>query len=244
MPSGFQTDNNQLSPAYFRVVINMNNGDTSTEWYNQGDNDGDTTTGRITTWAWDNAENPADLPQTQTIADALARGNLRFQAIVDNLGMFADCQILDIENWGNTNAEDQVNQDQIAFTVKYDRSEFLIPGFVSYAKANYNNGTDGTFTVDGVTYDRYWSASGQEYSIDSEDRVVKELVYAAVSRNNYRKSVRVFEPVEGTDPMVGSGLQRVIEIDRPANDADNDTRIFTNITVTDIDGTTTTQIYD
>ena len=239
MPSGFQTDNNQLSPAFFRVVIAMNNGGNA--WYNQADNDGPTTTGRITTWAWDEATTTTDLPQTQVIADALARGNLRFQAIVDNLGMFADCQILDIENSGGTSAGSQVDQSQIAFTVKYDRNEFLLPAFVSYARDNYTNGTDGTFTFDGVTYIRYWSMSGQEFSISTEEDVIKEMVYAAVARENYRKSVRVFEPIEGEDPMVGSGTQRTIEVDRPAG---TNTYIVDNIVVTNIDGTTTTRVYD
>lgn len=238
MPSGFQTDNNQLSPAFFRVVINMSQG--GSEWYSQADNDGLTTTGRITTWAWDNADQPSKLPQTQEIADALARGNMRFQAIVDMLGMFADCQILDIEEDGYT-AAGVVDNGFINFTVKYDRNEFLLPAFVSYAKANYTNGTTGTVTFDGVTYDRYWSASDEEYSIGTEEGVIKELVYLAVARSNYSKSVRVFQPVEGADPMIGSGTQQVIEIDRPA---DNNARIFTNIAVTPIDGTTTTQIFD
>jgi hypothetical protein len=241
MPSGFQQDNNQLSPAYFRVVIDMDNGDDA--WYMQADEANPTAKGRITTWAWDNATDSTRLPQTQEIADALARGNMRFQAIVDMLGMFADCQILDIENPGNDYAEDQVDQDTIAFTVKYDRSEFLLPAFVSYAKANTNlyDPIDGTFTVDGVTYDRYFSASGQESVIEDEEDVVKELVYLGARRTNYTKSVRVFEPVVDADPMVGSGVQRVIEIDRPA---DTDAYIFDNITVTPIDGTTTTQIFD
>jgi hypothetical protein len=241
MPSGFQQDQNQLSPAFFRVVINMDNGGGS--WYLLEDESNPTTKGRITTWAWDNATSPSRLPQTQEIADALARGNMRFQAIVDMLGMFADCQILDIENYGNDYAENQVDQDTIAFTVKYDRSEFLLPAFVSYAKANTNlyDPIDGTFTVDGVTYDRYFSASGQEFSIAEEEDVVRELVYLGARRTNYTKSVRVFEPVVDADPMVGSGVQRVIEIDRPA---DTDAYIFDNITVTPIDGTTTTQIFD
>jgi hypothetical protein len=243
MPSGFQQDQNQLSPAYFRVVINMD--EEGSAWYNQSDETSETRTGRITTWAWDNAgTNTSRLPQTQVIADALARGNMRFQAIVDMLCMFADCQILDIENPGNDTAADQVDQDSIAFTVKYDRSEFLLPAFVSYAKANtnlYDNGTDGTFEIDGVTYPSYYSASGVDLTIDNEERVVRELVYLGAERDNYTKSVRVFEPVEGADPMVGSGVQRVIEIDRPA---DTDADIFDNITVTAIDGTTTTQSFD
>ena len=238
MPSGFQTDNNQLSPAFFRVVINMSQG--GSEWYSQADNDGLTTTGRITTWAWDNADQPSKLPQTQEIADALARGNMRFQAIVDMLGMFADCQILDIEEDGYT-AAGVVDNGFINFTVKYDRNEFLLPAFVSYAKANYTNGTSGTVTFDGVTYDRYWSASGEEFYIYEEEHVIKELVYLAVARSNYSKSVRVFQPVEGSDPMTGEGTQRVLEVDPPAS---TNAKIFNNITVTPIDGTTTTQIFD
>lgn len=244
MPSGFQTDNNQLSPAFFRVVINMSQG--GTEWYATSDESDDTTTGRISTWAWDNAINddgttdPAKLPQTQLVADALARSNIRFQAIIDMLGMFADCQILDIEEDGY-DASTIVNQNQIAFTVKYDRNEFLLPAFVSYAKANYTNSTSGTFTLDGVIYDRYWSDSDEEFYIYEEEHVIKELVYLAVARSNYSKSVRVFQPVEGSDPMTGEGTQRVLEVDPPAS---TNAKIFNNITVTPIDGTTTTQIFD
>lgn len=239
MPSGFQTDNNQLSPAYFRVVINMNNTGDSEQWYDQADNDGDTTTGRITSWAWDNANQPGDLPQTQVIADSLARGNLRFQRIVDMLGLFADCQILDIEE-GGYNAETVVDQSQIAFTVKYDRDEFLFPAWIKYAEADGRGNTGGTVVVDDVRYTIYWS-DFDEYGIETQTDVIKELVTMAVDGNNYRKSVRVFEPVEGADPMTGSGLQKVIEIDRPASDS---WKIFQNVTVTNIDGTTTTQSFD
>jgi hypothetical protein len=105
----------------------------------------------------------------------------------------------------------------------------------------YDNGTDGTFTVDGVTYPRYFSASGQEFAIEDEEDVVRELVYLGAERDNYTKSVRVFAPVEDADPMIGEGTQRVIEIDRPA---DTDADIFDNIEVNEIDGTTTTQIFD
>lgn len=240
MPSGFQQDDNQLSPAFFRVVINMNNTGDDEEWYTQDNNDGATTTGRITTWAWDNAFSSSRLPQTQVIADSLARGNLRFQAIVDMLGMFADCQILDIENWGNDYAANQVDQDQIAFTVKYDRNEFLFPAWQKYAEANgYGTSGDSAY-IDNVTYQTYWS-DFDEYSINSEEDVIKELVTIGAARNNYRKSVRVFAPVETADPMTGEGTQRVIEIDRPA---DSGYKIFQNITVTNIDGTTTTQTFD
>lgn len=239
MPSGFQQDQNQLSPAYFRVVINMNNTGDGEEWYTQDNNDGDSTTGRITSWAWDNADQPSALPQTQYIADSVARGNLRFQRIVDMLGLFADCQILDIEENGY-NAETVVDQSQIAFTVKYDRNEFLFPAFQMYAKSEGYSTTGGTVTIDNVTYPTYYS-DFDEFYIESEEHVIKELVAIGSSRNNYRKSVRVFAPVEGTDPLVGEGTQRVIEIDRPA---DNGGYIFRNITVTNIDGTTTTQNFD
>jgi hypothetical protein len=240
MPSGFQQDQNQLSPAYFRVVINMNNTDDSQAWWNQSDNDGATTTGRITTWAWDNATSSSRLPQTQVIADSLARGNLRFQAIVDMLCLFADCQILDVENYGNDYAANQVDQDTIAFTAKYDRNEFLFPAFQKYAEANGYGTSGDSVTIDNVTYQTYWSWF-DEYSINSEEDVIKELVSIGAARQNYRKSVRVFQPIENADPMTGEGIQKVIEIDRPA---DNSYYIFRNVTVTNIDGTTTTQDFD
>ena len=76
MPSGFQQDQNQLTPSYYRVVIDMSSG-----WYAVDDSEGPTTEGRISTYAWDNFEG-SDRPNTLRRAQALARGNIRFQNIV------------------------------------------------------------------------------------------------------------------------------------------------------------------
>ena len=242
MPSGFQQDSNQLSPAYFRVVIDMSG--NNTEWWTMSSNGGTIThTGKITTFSWDSAAG-SDLPATQLISDALSRGNLRFQAIVEELGRFGDCQILDIENGANSISADQVDQNIITFTVKYDRPNLLFPCYNAFLKT-LDLGDDGTITVDGVTYLAYNTCVGNGYVYGNED-VVKDLVMRALIRNAYNngtwtRSTRVFVPLEGSDPLTGAGVQREIQVARPF---DNASDAWNDITVTEINGISATESFD
>jgi hypothetical protein len=116
MASGFQQDTNQLQPSYYRVQIDMANPTyfPTTDLGNHQD-------GGCTPNAWDSF--PAgSLPSTTAHAVSRARGNLRFKQVVNQLSGLADCQILDISI---TEANVDAQATGLAFTVKFDRDEFI-----------------------------------------------------------------------------------------------------------------------
>jgi hypothetical protein len=192
MPSGFQQDQNQLTPSYYRVVINMGalGGGSSATWYQMNDNDGDSTTGRITSYSWDNFEGN-NLPSTVAIGEALARGNLRFQAIIESIENLADCQILDVENWNNYNADDQVDNGSFAFTVKFDRG--------AATGANITTATDAV--LDGSRQELYAATGAYTFAVttdgtitmDSTAKALRWQIGQAIGRTGYTKRVRVWD---------------------------------------------------
>ena len=123
MPSGFVQDSNQLSPAFYRVVIDMTGYPTA---------DGNTN-GAVTPTSSDNVGTGVNqitaLPTTLAKGQARARGNMRFRNIINRLTGLSDCQILDVEVGGQTDGDSQATS--LAFTVKYERPQDLlnqIPG--------------------------------------------------------------------------------------------------------------------
>lgn len=118
MPSGFQQDNNQLSPGLFRVVWVASTGTYPTADGNDN--------GAITP---NSSDSFATLPTTLVKAKARARGNIRFRNVVNRLSGLADCQILDIETGISGGGPETVGDDvatSLAFTVKYDRTAGII----------------------------------------------------------------------------------------------------------------------
>ena len=113
MPSGFQQDSNQLSPDFYRVVIDMTNG----TYYPTADA---TTNGAVTPTAADSFT-LANLPTTYAKGKARARGNMRFRNVVNRLTGLADCQIIDIEIGAETNGDAQATS--LAFTARYERDQ-------------------------------------------------------------------------------------------------------------------------
>ena len=118
MPSGFVQDSNQISPAFYRVVIDMSGYPTADV----------NTNGAVTPTSSDNVGTGVNqitaLPTTFALGKARARGNMRFRNIVNRLSGIQDCQILDIEVGGQTTGDSQATS--LAFTVKYDRPQDLL----------------------------------------------------------------------------------------------------------------------
>ena len=248
MPSGFQQDQNQLTPSYYRVTIDC--GDSNAVWYAVGDgNEFGTNEGRISAYSWDNFAG-SDLPETQAEANALARGNLRFQYIVEALSNLADCQILDIEHSASpTNMHDNI---WINFTVKFDRDEGVLPALAALKKAQEWN-SDGTITYDNVLYPNYYTYVDNGDTLTSNGQNPDELTAQAIrdviwlvlkqydpytdTTSNRSRSVRVFRPLIDSDPLTGEGVQELITTATPW---DNDNNAWQDIGVNPINGTTTT----
>jgi len=227
MPSGFQQDPNQLQPAYFRVVLDMSNSDI----YITGNADG---AGAVNPYTWDNFAGN-DLPSTLDNAIRLAQGNIRFQRIIEELTKYSDAQIIDLECNSTGDAITGNNTPTaLAFTVRYDRFgiddnnvEADSPLLAMERKylASINNGNTSS------DYD------GE--NINNTTEAIQEAIMRALIENVTR-SVRVFVPVEGSDPLVGEGIQRQVQA---ADVTDNENNaswgdLRNSITVNVMDGTT------
>lgn len=131
MPSGFQQDQNQLSPSLYRVVWVASTGTYPTA---DGNDNGAITPNSSDSFA------KADLPTTLAKAKARARGNMRFRNVINRLTGIQDCQILDVEVGADTNGDAQATS--LAFTVRYERPQDLLNTIRTavYAEsASYNN---------------------------------------------------------------------------------------------------------
>ena len=227
MPSGFQQDPNQLQPAFFRVVMDM----TDSNIYSNSVGDSG---GAVQPFTWDNYTGN-DLPATAQSAVSLARGNIRFQRIIEELTKYADAQILDLEALTGSNpptGEYQVNH--LAFTVKYDRFgidddnvEAHSP-LLAMEQKYLQSITDG-----GV------SSPYDNEQINHTNEVIQEAIMRALI-TTVTRSVRVFVPVEGSDPLVGEGTQQYITADDVTNNEDecSYSQLRDTITVNAMDGTT------
>jgi len=140
MPSGFQQDNNQLSPGLFRVVWVANTGTYPTA---DGDDNGAITP--------NSSDSFATLPTTLIKGQARARGNMRFRNVINRLTGLADCQILDIETGISGGGVEVAGDNQVtslAFTVKFDRDEGVVD---AATKLNSYGSTFSATAVDGAT---------------------------------------------------------------------------------------------
>ena len=245
MPSGFQQDQNQLTPSYYRVTIDC--GDNNAVWYAVGDGNPDgTNEGRVSALAWDNFDG-ANRPTTQAEANALARGNLRFQHIVEAIENLADCQILDIEH--SASASNMHNNIWINFTIKFDRDEGVLPALCALKKAQ-GWASDGNLdSIDGVVYPRYDCYVQNGDMVNNTEDAIRDVIYLALSQYDpytdttldRSRSVRVFHPVFESDPLEGSGYQDVITTAKPWDDNNN---AWSDIGVNEITDMTTTISYD
>jgi hypothetical protein len=173
MPSGFVQNINQLSPAFYRVVIDLTGYPTT---------DGNTN-GAVSPTSSDNVGSDVNqitaLPTTLAAGKQRARGNMRFRNIVNRLSGIGDCQILDIEVGGQTTGDSQATS--LAFTVKYERPQDLLNSIRTavYAEStSYNNAGSVEITT---------TALG-----------IEELVVRAV-RDATTANVRVYNGTAGTD---------------------------------------------
>ena len=226
MPSGFQQDQNQLQPAFFRVVMNM----TDTDIYSNGN----TTNGAVQPFTWDNYTGN-DLPATAGSAESLARGNIRFQRIIEELTKYADAQIIDLEALTGSNpptGEYQVNH--LAFTVKYERFGIDAQGVDGYSPLLAMERAYLKSINNGSTHSPY---DGE--NINNTSEAIQEAIMRALIEPVTR-SVRVFSPVVGSDPIQGEGTQQYITADDVTDNEDNAnySQLRDTITVNVMDGTT------
>ncbi len=118
MASGFQQDTNQLNPNFFRISIDLTGYDSTAA---------NTTAGGVEV---DSNDSFATLNTTLANSQRRARGNLRWDAILQSLQRFGDCKILDVTSTEGASNPLDVADDVttgLAFTVMYERDAFVLP---------------------------------------------------------------------------------------------------------------------
>jgi len=201
MPTGFQQDANQLSPDFYRVVITMSGG-TAT-WSGASP-----TNGAVNPYNWDSY---TTLPTSDANAQRLARGNMRFQAIIEEVSKFADAQLIDVE----VTSADTTNANNVptalAFTIRYDRDDNVLPS-VRQSVTTFTPTTGGAVTI------------------DTTAKALRYLVVQGIQRGGTSGYSRKWNTWSYTNQ---SGQVEQITIQRPDTDAD----IYDDVTVSVLDGT-------
>jgi len=201
MASGFQQDINQLSPDFYRVVITMSGG-TATWTAASPAN------GAVNPYNWDSY---TTLPSSDANGQRLSRGNMRWQAILEELTKHADAQILDVEvtSPGLTDANNIPTA--IAFSVKYDRDDFVLGAVQKIAT---------TFAP----------TTGAAVTIDNTAKAIRYLVGQGVQRGGTVGYTRTHNTYSFANT---NGYQPSITITRPDTDGD----VYDDISVAAINGT-------
>jgi hypothetical protein len=182
MPSGFQQDQNQLKTGFYRVVLTLSGG---TGAYNAAA----PANGAVNPYDWNAYQT---FPTTLANAERLARGNLRWQAIIEEVTKHSDAQILDVEVSSADVTDANSIPTGVAFTIKYERDEFVL--------AALNGATDIGGNV-----------------VDTTTKAIKHLVVSGIQRGGttgYTRSYRVYDPADDSES------QRTITIVQPDVNAD------------------------
>ena len=198
MPSGFQQDTNQLSPDFYRVVLTLSGG--------TGNYGGAApANGAVNPYDWNSF---ATAPTTLANAQRLARGNMRWQAIIEELTKHSDAQILDVEVTSANNTLADSVPTAISFTVKYDRDDFVLGAVQNIATS-------------------FAPTTGAAVTIDTTAKAIRYLVGTAIARNAYTRTYRVYDPTDLSETQVS------VTINAPDTQAD----IFDDVAVNLLDGT-------
>jgi len=219
MASGFQNTQDQLTPNFYRVSIDASGYSTTA-----ADND----SGGVEV---DDFNFFSTLPTTLNISRRRARGNLRWQAIIDELSRFSQPMILDITSLESGPSALDVADDvttSLAFTVGYAQEEYVLGGWQKIIGAG--TFSDGSTTLTTSTYEALSAAN----LATAMQHCIEEAVTRGITRggsSGYTKTYRTMDPT-GND----SSFQEAITItqpDTPANVwADVSVAIEANLTQT------------
>ena len=203
MASGFQNTQDQLTPNFYRISIDASGYSTTA-----ADND----SGGVEV---DDFNFFSTLPTTLNISRRRARGNLRWQAIIDELSRFSQPMILDITSLESGPSALDVADDvttSLAFTVGYAQEEYVLGGWQKIIGAGTLS--DGSTTLTTSTYEALSAAS----LATAMQHCIEEAVTRGITRggsSGYTKTYRTMDPT-GND----SSFQEAITItqpDTPAN---------------------------
>lgn len=221
--SGYQQDNNQITPGLYRVVLTM----TNTSYY---PNASGTTAqnGSVNPYDWNNSSYTNATSMTATQATYLAQGNVRWNNILNGLDNVADCRILNVVVAGNTNGTDATTQPtSVTFTVEFFRDSFVLGEWNNYLKS-IGQSASGTYTnADGLTGNTAYLGIGGT-AVTTTALAIQDIVTNAIMTSTSR-TYRTYNPATGGD------TQSKISVVAPSATASN---IFGTVGVTQVSGTT------
>lgn len=229
MASGFQQNTDQLTPGLYRVVVDLTGYSTTAA---------NTDAGGVET-----RDNSAFSTKATTtaIGQRRARGNLRWQGILENLGIGGDFRILDIEELETTGPSVLDNADDttttLTFTVQYDRDAFVLGAVQNFLIKEGR-------TTGGVAKNSDHETLGSATTTTTTALAVEELVVRGITKGYqdyvtnvstavgagdiFTRSYRVFDGTQGAE------TQEVLTVKAPITPK----AAHTDVTVTNIDGTT------
>ena len=183
MASGFQNSQDQLTPTYYRVAI-----DTSGYSTTAANND----SGGVEVWDYNYF---TTLNTTVNNSKRRARGNLRWNAILQELQRFSNCEILDVTvlkagPTAETAADDTAVS--VTFTVGFAQEEYVFNGLKSLVGAATLS--DGATSLSTSAYEAL-SASNKATQVAL---CIKEAVTRGITVGGaagYTRRYRTYDPV-------------------------------------------------
>lgn len=213
MASGFSNSQDQLTPTYYRVAI-----DTSTYSTTATNND----SGGVEAWDYNYF---STLNTSLNNSNRRARGNIRWNAILQELQRFSNCEILDVTvlKTGPT-AETAADHTAVSvtFTVGFAQEEYVFNGLKSLV---------GTATLsDGATSlsTSNWESLSASNKATQMVLCVKEAVTRGITiggTDGYTRRYRTY------DPTINEQRDNDITVTRP----DTPANVWADLTVGIID---------
>ena len=229
MSSGFQQNENQLTPGLYRVVIDLTTSYSSTAT--------DEDAGSVETR---DSNVFATLPSTLSNGQRRARGNLRWQGILEALSIGGDFRILDIEELeSDASVLDAANDvtTNLKFTVQYDRDAFVLGAVQNFL-------IEEGRTTGGVAKNSDHETLGSATTCSTTVLAIKELVVRGITKGYQDYVTNVSTAVDSDDVFTrsyrvyngtqGAETQAVLTVKSPVTPK----VAHTDVTVTNIDGTT------
>jgi hypothetical protein len=229
MASGFQNNQDQLTPIYYRVQINMANGGTSNAGYISTATSN--ASGGIEPYDFTNF---ATLNTTTNYSRRRARGNIRWNSILNQLQLFDNVQILDVTNL-TTVPGDEIAADDVAekvfFTIGYTQEAYVFHGWQNLiGSGNFSNASSNSFnTTYATTYDQLSLANRAA----AMEICIKEAVTRGVTIGGSAGYSRRYKTY---DPDAAHHLEEQITVTQP----DTPANVWSDVTVNIINTMTQT----
>ena len=198
MASGFQNTQDQLTPNFYRVTIDASGYSTNAALTSSGGVEADDFNAFAT------------LPTSLNNSRRRARGNMRWQAIIDELGRFNQPIILDVTSLEAGPSTLDVADDvttSLSFTVGYAQEEYVLGGWQKIIGAG--TFSDGATTLSTSTFE---ALSAVNLASAIED-CITEAVTRGITRGDtvgYTRTYRTMDPT-GND----ESFQEAITITQP-----------------------------